>query len=143
MGIYFRYCGRQNSRPFLFLTMYARLPNYLKSYRRRAGLSQDEVAFLLGCQTGAKVSRYEHMARRPSMETVFAYRAMFDVPVRELFSGVYEKVEDGIRKRARVLAEKLGAAHPDRATLRKLQSLKAMACATTPEPSQYGLHPDK
>ena len=117
--------------------------NYLKTYRRRAGLSQDEVAFLLGCHTGAKVSRYEHMARRPSVETVFAYRAMCDVPVRELFSGMYEKVEDDIRKRARALAEKLGAAHADRVTLRKIESLKAMASAVAPESDQYGLHPVK
>ena len=41
------------------------LHNYLRTYRKRAGLSQAEVAFLLGCHSGAKVSRYEHAARRP------------------------------------------------------------------------------
>ena len=50
-----------------------KLQNYLRTYRKRSGLSQDEVAFLLGCQTGAKVSRYEPFARKPSLETLFAY----------------------------------------------------------------------
>ena len=37
-----------------------KLENYLRTYRRRAGLSQDEMAFLLGTKSGTKVSRYEH-----------------------------------------------------------------------------------
>ena len=65
-----------------------RLPNYLRTHRKRAGLSQDEVAFLLGCRSGAKVSRYERLARRLSLETAFAYEALFGVPARELFAGV-------------------------------------------------------
>src|SRR2546428_10823137 len=113
-----------------------RLPNYLKTYRKRAGLSQDEVAFLLGCRSGAKVSRYERLARRPSLETAFAYEAVFGVPARDLFAGVYEKVESDIVKRARVLAGKLTAAKPDRVMLRKLQSLKAMNSAPEPEPQK-------
>src|SRR3989442_14472028 len=103
-----------------------RLPNYLKTYRKRAGVSQDEVAFLLGCRSGAKVSRYERLASRPSLETAFAYEALFGVPARELFAGVYEKVEEQIKKRARILAGKLGAGGPDRSLRRKLVSLKAM-----------------
>ncbi len=123
--------------------MSTRLPNYLKTYRRRAALSQDEVAFLLGCRTGAKVSRYEHMARRPSLETAWGYEVLFGAPERELFAGGYEKVEDDIRKRARALADKLGASRRDRLTLRKLETLQAIVCATASEPDQYGLHPDK
>src|SRR5207245_5960688 len=103
-----------------------RLPNYLKTYRKRAGLSQDEVAFLLGCRSGAKVSRYERLARRPSLETAFAYEAVFGVPARELFAGVFEKVEGQIKKRARVLAGKLGVTETDRTIRRKLASLNAM-----------------
>src|SRR2546422_5660745 len=102
-----------------------RLPNYLRTHRKRAGLSQDEVAYLLGCRSGAKVSRYERLARKPSLETAFAYEAVFKVPARELFAGVYEKVEAEIRKRARVLAGKLGARETDRTMRRKLESLNA------------------
>ena len=113
-----------------------RLPNYLRTHRKRAGLSQDEVAFLLGCRSGAKVSRYERLARRPSLETAFAYEAVFGVPARELFAGVYEKVEEQIKKRARVLAGKLGVRETDRTIRRKLESLKAMTPAAESETSQ-------
>src|SRR5881628_703008 len=113
-----------------------RLPNYLKTHRKRAGLSQDEVAFLLGCRSGAKVSRYERLARRPSLETAFAYEAVFGVPARELFAGVYEKVEREVVKRARVLAGKLNATQSDRTVHRKLDRLKAMTTAAESETSQ-------
>ena len=69
-----------------------KLENYLRTYRKRSGLSQDEVAYLLGCQNGTKVSRYERFARKPSLETLFAYEVVFGAPARELFAGVYQKV---------------------------------------------------
>src|SRR5437867_9936650 len=115
-----------------------RLSNYLRTHRKRVGLSQDDVAFLLGCRSGAKVSRYERLARRPSLETAFAYEAVFGVPARELFAGVYEKVEEEIRKRARVLAGKLKAAQPDRTIRRKMEALQAMTAArVTESPSSW------
>lgn len=42
-----------------------KLDNYLRTYRKKLGLTQREVAFLLGCHSGAKVSRYERSARIP------------------------------------------------------------------------------
>jgi transcriptional regulator with XRE-family HTH domain len=117
----------------------ARLPNYLKTYRRRAGLSQDEVAFLLGCQSGAKVSRYERLARQPSLETALAYEAVLGIPVRELFAGVYEKVEGEINKRARLLTGNLSAIQTDRETERKLKALSMLTCRPEPEPQNNEL----
>src|SRR5437870_5521394 len=113
-----------------------RLPNYLKTYRKRAGLSQDEVAFLLGCKGGAKVSRYERLARKPSLETAFAYEKVFGVPARELLAGVAEKVDEKVHIRARVLAEKLNLENPDRLMVRKLEFLKALASGPGLEPTQ-------
>ena len=106
---------------------YHPLLNYLKTYRKRAGLTQDEVAFLLGCTSGAKVSRYERLARRPSLETAFAYEALFRVPAREIFAGVFQKVEHKAIRRARLLAEKVRTVEPDGVTARKLELLRAVA----------------
>ena len=108
-----------------------KLPNYLRMHRKRASLSQDEVAFLLGCQTGAKVSRYERFSRQPNVETVFACEVIFGIPARELFAGVYQKVEETIKQRAQVLAGKLNAAKPDRFTRRKLENLAAISSANS------------
>src|SRR5713226_482668 len=100
-----------------------RLPNYLRTYRKRAGLSQDEVAFLLGCQSGTKASRYERRARKPNLETILAYELVFGAPARELFAGIFEDVEQATLKRARILAQKLSHTKADLLTAQKLKAL--------------------
>jgi transcriptional regulator with XRE-family HTH domain len=113
-----------------------KLENYLRTYRKRSGLSQDEVAFLLGCQNGTKVSRYEQFARKPRLETLFGYEMVFGAPARELFAGAYQKVEKRISNRAQLLARKLNRATPNSMATRKLQILKAIT-------SGSGTGPDK
>src|SRR5438445_9134150 len=103
-----------------------KLQNYLRTYRKGSGLSQDEVAFLLGCQNGTKISRYERFVRKPSLETLFVYEVVFGALVRELFAGAYQKVEKRISNRAQLLIRKLNRATSDRMATRKLQILKAI-----------------
>lgn len=79
------------------------LPNYLRTFRKRAYLSQEELAFLLGVKDGSAVSRYELDERRPSFETVVAYEVIFGTTIRELFPGWYRKVEAEVLRRARDL----------------------------------------
>ena len=69
-----------------------RLENYLRTYRRKSGLTQQEVGFLLGRETGAQVSRYEKRHRLPPLETALAYEEIFGVPVSELFAGIRQSV---------------------------------------------------
>ena len=78
-------------------------PNYLLAHRKRLALSQREVACLLGADGGAKVCRYERFVRIPSLETALAYEAAFRRPVRELFGGLYAKIQKDVAARARVL----------------------------------------
>ncbi len=112
---------------------YTKLPNYLKTYRKRAGLSEDEVAFLLGCAGGQPVSRCEHFHRIPSFRAMLAYRVIFQTSVRELFSGEYQKVERTVARQAERLAERLRADNPAPATARKLAFLQAIVSAATGE----------
>ena len=82
------------------------LPNYLLANRKRLALSQEEVGFLLGItgeSKGAKVCRDEKSVREPSLQTALAYEAIFRVPARELFAGLYEKVEQAVAERAKIL----------------------------------------
>jgi transcriptional regulator with XRE-family HTH domain len=113
-----------------------KLQNYLRTYRKRSSLSQDEVAYLLGCQSGTKVSRYERHTRKPNLETLFAYEMVFGAPARELFAGVFQKVEKKIFHRTQLLTRKLNRATSDRMATRKLQILKAIT-------SGSGIEPDK
>ena len=103
-----------------------KLKNYLRTYRKKAGLSQEEMAYLLGGQSGTKVSRYERFARLPPLKTVLAYAVIFDVPVRDLFAGMAQQVERPIAKRAQQLIQELDSAQPDALTTRKRQTLEAL-----------------
>jgi transcriptional regulator with XRE-family HTH domain len=106
----------------------SKLNNYLRTYRKRAGLSQDEVAFLLGCTKGANVSRYEHCDRQPNAKTVLACEAVFGAPARSLFAGTYQTVEQETGRRAELLVKNLRKRRLDRARQRKLEALWAITC---------------
>jgi transcriptional regulator with XRE-family HTH domain len=111
-----------------------KLTNYLRTHRKRAGLSQDEIAFLLGCQSGSKISRYERFARQPNLQTAFAYEVISGTPARELFAGVFQEVESTTIKRVHLLIRQLEAAKPDRMTTQKLEVLKAIASVSATAP---------
>ena len=102
----------------------SRLHHYLRTYRRRSGLSQEELSILLGASSGTKVSRYESFRRRPSVPTVFAYEIIFNAPVRDLFAGFYETVRRDVAKRAGELLRSAGSGEPDGRDLRKFLLLR-------------------
>ena len=112
--------------------MSRRLPNYLRAHRKTAGLSQRELAFLLGCGDGAKICRYEHGTQQPNLEGVLAYEAVFGVPARKLFAGVFAKVEERIQERAQSLARKLSAAKPTPRTSHKVALLSRISSGPVP-----------
>src|SRR2546422_3777410 len=103
--------------------MSRRLDNYLRTYRKHAGFSQKEMAFLLGCREESKVSRYERRIRHPSFETSVAFRKIFDVSIDDLFAGTVQKVEKNTVKQAQLLAQKLNQCAPTPLTIRKLARL--------------------
>lgn len=102
-----------------------KLDNYLRTYRKRAGLTQREVAFLLGCETGAQISRYEKRHRLPPLRTALEFEAVFRVPVSQLFAGISEAASKRVEKRSAVLQEKLmatrGSGDNDPANTHKLR----------------------
>ena len=103
-----------------------RLQNYLRTYRRRHGFSQSEIALLLGVSSETKVSRYESFRRHPAVFTVFAFEIIFNTPARELFAGSYDLIRRDVRKRASRLIKMLEAGAKHAHTLRKLQLLRTI-----------------
>src|SRR5208282_4496352 len=99
------------------------LPNYLLSHRKRLAFSQDEVAFLLGTRSGAKVCRDERFMREPSLETALAYVAIFKRPAQELFGGLYQKIKKQVAERAQTLADSMDSQTSNRQTAHKLKAL--------------------
>jgi transcriptional regulator with XRE-family HTH domain len=84
-----------------------KLENYLRTYRKRSGLTQGDVAFLAGCRNGAQVSRYEKRRRLPPLRTALACEAIFGVPVSELFAGLRESASKEIAQRLLELRSRL------------------------------------
>jgi len=107
------------------------LPNYLRANRKRLALSQDEVAFLLGTHSGAKVCRYERFTREPSLATALACEVIFKRSVSELFPGLYQKVEGEVAARAKALVEKTDGRKPTRQTARKREAFADLAALTS------------
>ena len=101
----------------------AQFPNYLLSNRKRLALSQEEVAFLLGTQCGASISRYEQFAREPSLPTALAFEAIFQRPASELFGGLYQNVQQEVAARAKSLLQKADRGKPNRRTALRQQVL--------------------
>src|SRR5262249_26586343 len=108
--------------------------NYLRTYRKRAGLSQQETAFLFGCRSGAKISRYELERRQITAEAVLTYEVIFQVPVRELFGGLYWDIKQKTVKRAKLLAKRVRRSELDASALRKLTLLEAIASSRHVDP---------
>ena len=104
-----------------------RLANYLRSYRRKSGLSQREVALLLGWKHGEQLSRYEKRHRLPTLHVALACEEVFNIPVAKLFAGARDAIARKIRARVEVLAADLEKASRQgkhaRLTTRKLSWL--------------------
>lgn len=104
-----------------------RLVNYLKRYRRISGLSQREVAFLLGCKHDNQISRYEKRRQSPPLRTALALESVFRVPLSDLYAGLKDSVETETEKRLRKLDKelqtKVGPGRAGRLSSRKMQWL--------------------
>jgi transcriptional regulator with XRE-family HTH domain len=107
--------------------MSSQVPNYLRAHRKRLGLSQDDVAFLLGVVSGTKVCRYERFLRGPTLLTVLALAIIFQKPVNELFAGLSKKVEKQIEARAKVLAHRISRSKQTTQNRKRTESLLKIA----------------
>jgi transcriptional regulator with XRE-family HTH domain len=101
--------------------------NYLRTYRKRSGLTQSEVAFLLGCKDAGQVSRYERRHRLPTLRTALACASILRVPLATLFAGVQQEVDRDAARRVAKLRSDLETKSPQnrhaKSTSKKLRWL--------------------
>ncbi len=112
-----------------------KLDNYLKTHRKRAGLTQDEVAFLLGYKNGTKISRLEKSICQPDFRTALALQVFFGTPANEIFPGIFSKVETEVSNRARLLSRKLCKTQHNPVVDYKLKVLHSIASGKASEPN--------
>lgn len=104
-----------------------RLPNYLVAERKRLALTQGEVAFMLGKNTGEQVSRHERFLLVPTLETALEYEAIYKKPVSELFSGIFDAAVDRVADRAELLNERNRKTRGVRRNLKKTELFQRLA----------------
>ncbi|MEX8519018.1 MAG: helix-turn-helix transcriptional regulator [Leptothrix sp. (in: b-proteobacteria)] len=76
------------------------MPVLLRTHRRSWGLTQKEMAALLGFASSAHVSRIEQGKRTPSTETALACTVLFSVSLDELFPQLTTAIEKRLYERA-------------------------------------------
>jgi DNA-binding XRE family transcriptional regulator len=84
------------------------IKNYLRMHRRKSGLSQRELARLVGYKDQWQISRHERSDTVPSLMAALSYQAVFRVPVSQIFNGMHftavHVVEENIRALERSLS---------------------------------------
>ena len=112
-------------------------PCALRSHRRTWGLSQRELADLLGFESPTHVSRIEHGKRTPLLETALACSTLFGVSLDELFPQFAAEIEEKLKERISRLHE--GSLHTTNPSgLRKREFLTRALRGTAEEPNFAG-----
>ena len=110
--------------------------NFVRRYRKRYGLTQREVAFLMGCKRSDKVSDHERRLFQPNLRNAFAYQVLYGVPAHKLFPQVYEEVEESLQKRAILLSKQIEATKKSARLETKKKRLAEVASLRAGEPAQ-------
>jgi transcriptional regulator with XRE-family HTH domain len=115
------------------------LRNYLRVYRRRWHLTQEELAFLFGYDAESIISRLEREERTITLAVATACHTIFGVEPRELFPALIGSVEEKLVQRMYELRERLLESKPSQKTLAKLQLLQEALGRVTAASEQQGV----
>jgi transcriptional regulator with XRE-family HTH domain len=79
-----------------------RTPTHLRTYRKKAGLSQRELADVLGVATEWQISQHER-----SLAIPLFLSAIFQIPISKPFPGFYEESRQNIERQLNEMEEHL------------------------------------
>lgn len=83
------------------------LASRLRSHRKKSGLSQLELAELIGYSSEDAIMRHEQARSIPPLLVALAYEAIFRTPVSKIFPGMYASVAQGVEARLAEMANAL------------------------------------
>ena len=106
------------------------LSNHLLSHRKRSALSQDEVAFLLGFESGAKVCAHERFSGEPGLHAALAYEVIYNKPIAQLLPGLFQQIQSEVSARAKQLEQTELRSNTSALTARKRQILAEIVSLT-------------
>ena len=91
---------------------------FVRSHRRRWGLTQVELARLVGLSSRSAVSRIERAERVPTTATIIACGIIFGLATPDLFPSLQEEIEEIVRMTVAALLAEL-ADQTDKVSIRK------------------------
>jgi transcriptional regulator with XRE-family HTH domain len=83
-----------------------RIPNRLKRCRKERGLSQTEVARILGVKNSVMISRWEKGLALPSPMNIFKLAAIYRTMTDALYTDLLASLRGEMQKREDALAQK-------------------------------------
>ena len=102
--------------------MNKQLKSYVRPFRRRSGLTQRELAFLVG---GTSVSRIERFKQVPNLLSMHACALLFGVQAVDLFPHLLGEVHKTLKFRTNELYDQLQG-NPSKETRIKLDFLEGV-----------------
>jgi transcriptional regulator with XRE-family HTH domain len=69
------------------------IPNNLRSHRKQAGLSQLDVAKVLGLVSSDRISHWENGSAVPHIVNLFKLSVLYKVPPEILYKELFQSVE--------------------------------------------------
>lgn len=73
---------------------YKNIPNRLKQCRKHRGLSQKELADLMGFKDTTWISRWENGDVLPNLVSAVRLSVLLDIPMNNLFDGLVKRVQE-------------------------------------------------
>lgn len=83
---------------------------YLRTHRRVWGLTQTELADLIGLKSGTQVSRIELSKRTPDLGVALACQVVFGIPPCDMFPHLHTDIEERVMRTMYRLHQGLGNA---------------------------------
>jgi DNA-binding XRE family transcriptional regulator len=102
--------------------------NYVRTFRQRHCLTEDELAFLVSHRSHTRISRIEIGRAVPNLAVGLALEVLFRQTPRQMFPGLYEEVEDEVMRRAKSFLDDLEG-RGDRRSRAKRDLLESLARA--------------
>jgi transcriptional regulator with XRE-family HTH domain len=93
--------------PVRAIIMRKRSYSFVRAHRRRWGLSQAELAMLLGLASSTTVSRIERSVRAPTATVMVACCILFGLAAPELFTTLHDEIEEVVGTAAKNLYDGL------------------------------------
>ena len=100
------------------------LRNYLRVYRRRWHLTQEELAFLFGYDTESIISRFESEERTITLAVAIACQTIFGVKPKEVFPALFVSAEETVVQHMYELRDRLAQSELTHRTVAKLELLQ-------------------